>query len=274
MPAATDVRQSPALRRAAPLLLVACLIAAPSRAQTGRRGVLVATITVDSAGGAPSGAEVVITDLQKLAKTNQLGEAVITDVAPGTHTVRVRALGYAPVVASLVFTGDTLATTFYLKPVAAIIDTVRVSATRVQPGLEAFEHRRAMGLGRFLTESQLDSAGAWDFRTLMTTKFPGLIVKTLSDGHRVLASTRGSCGADASRLGNQRVGKIGGGSSCFSNQPCVLPVFLDGQDFRDAWDIIRVWDLAGIEYYSGTDVPAEYRASGSACGVLVAWSRR
>ena len=250
------------------------LAASASRAQKPGTSALVATVAVDSSRVLLPGAEVVITDLHRVNKSDLLGEAIIPNVPLGEHGVRVRALGYAPVEARLLFRGDSLVATFYLQPIAKTMDAVRVSAKRVSRGLEQFEARRAMGLGRFLTEHQLDSASTPDFYTLMSTRFPGLTVIPLADGERTLASTRGSCGADASRIAGRR-GSVGGGGTCFSNTPCAVPVFLDGQDLHEAVDdIVRIWDLAGVEFYSGSQVPAEYRASGSACGVLVLWSRR
>jgi hypothetical protein len=37
--------------------------------------------------------------------------------------------------------------------------------------------------------------------------------------------------------------------------------------------LIRTWDLSGVEYYTGNSVPARYRTSGAACGVVLLWSK-
>jgi hypothetical protein len=46
-------------------------------------------------------------------------------------------------------------------------------------------------------------------------------------------------------------------------------VLLDEADF----DIITTWDLAAVEYYTGSTMPVRYRLSGSACGVMLLWSK-
>ena len=46
-------------------------------------------------------------------------------------------------------------------------------------------------------------------------------------------------------------------------------VLLDEADF----DIISTWDLAAVEYYTGSTMPVRYRLSGSACGVMLLWSK-
>jgi hypothetical protein len=38
-------------------------------------------------------------------------------------------------------------------------------------------------------------------------------------------------------------------------------------------DLIRTWDLSGAEYYTPSTVPARYRTSGTACGLLLLWSK-
>lgn len=238
------------------MCVVFALSGAPaSRAQKPRLSTLVATVAIDGSQVLLPGAEVVIADLQRASKSDIVGEADITNVPPGKHVVRVRAFGYAAAETPLLFRGDTLAATFYLKPLAVSMDVVHVSATRAPRGLEEFESRRAMGIGRFLTRGQIDSASMLDFQTLMAVKFPGLTVIRLANGDRAIASLWGS--------------------GHWGTSPCFVPVILDGQPVHDAVsDIVQTWDLAGIEFYTGSQVPVRYQVPGYGCGVLVLWSRR
>src|SRR5262249_38153628 len=132
--------------------------AAASHAQKPRTSTLVATVAIEGSQLLLPGAEVIITDLQRAAKSDIVGEADIANVPPGEHIVRVRSFGFIAVETPLVFRGDTVAATFYLKPLAVSLNIVHVSATQIPRGLEAFAARRAMGIGHFLTQSQLDSA--------------------------------------------------------------------------------------------------------------------
>jgi hypothetical protein len=53
-----------------------------------------------------------------------------------------------------------------------------------------------------------------------------------------------------------------------------VQVFLDDVKLDEEIDtLIRTWDLSGAEYYTGASMPARYRMSGSACGVLLLWSK-
>jgi len=246
------------VRSAWSCLLGAALAAHGLRAQKPRASTLVATVAIEGSQLLLPGAEVVITDLQRAAKSDIVGEADISNVPPGEHVVRVRSFGYIAVEASLQFRGDTVAATFYLEPLAVSMDVVHVSAAQVPRGLEKFAARRAMGIGHFLTQSQLDSASTSDFQTLMAIKFPGLSTIRLANGDRVIVSLRGGAGN-------------------WAVEPCAVPVILDGQPLtqHDAvTDVVRTRDLAGIEFYSGIEVPVEYHVSGYGCGVLVLWSRR
>jgi hypothetical protein len=63
--------------------------------------------------------------------------------------------------------------------------------------------------------------------------------------------------------------------SCFSSKPCLVQTYLDGMRLSEEdFDLVRTWDLAAVEYYSGATVPARYREAGSACGVMLVWSKR
>jgi hypothetical protein len=234
------------------------LAATAGHAQKPRTATLVATVAIEGSQQLLPGAEVVITDLQRAAKSDIVGEADISNVPQGQHVVRVRSFGYIAVETPLLFRDDTLTATFFLKPLVVSMDIVHVSATQVPHGLEKFAARRAMGIGHFLTQSQLDSASTSDFPTLMTIKFPGLTTIRLANGDRVIVSLRGGAGN-------------------WAVEPCAVPVILDGQPLtqHDAvTDVVKAWDLAGIEFYPGIEVPVEYHVAGYGCGVLVLWSRR
>ena len=255
---------------------IAGLVSSRAFGQTPRVSTLFATVSEDSTGRPLSSAEVVLPDLHRTGRANWLGEVVLDSVPRGRQRVRVRVFGYAPADVPIVFSGDTVGVSFVLQPLARMLDTLRVTAARVPRRLQEFDWRRRIGVGRYLTDRQLDSVASRDFQTVMTERFPGLQVISIGTGRRILASTRGGCGGDPSRLVNQYGGKgsSGGGSGCQNSAPCPVIVYLDGADQGEAdLDILRTWDLAGIEYYSGSQVPVQYRISGASCGVMLLWSR-
>ena len=230
-------------------------------------------------------------DLQRLARTNWLGQAVLPNIPAGKHRVRVRKPGLVAAEVDLDFQGDSVGPVFFLDVVPAMLDTVRVEATPIPPRLREFEARHQLGLGRFLTSAQLEKEGNRDFPVVAVTHFPGLQIRPDIEGKDHLVSTRGPCGSSSSNTrlgrasqsrgglhgrGGDQGGQGGEFGSCTGDTTCPVLVFLDGmrlgQEDVDL-DFIRTWDLAGVEFYSGASVPVRYRISGSGCGVLLLWSR-
>ena len=91
-----------------------------------------------------------------------------------------------------------------------------------------------------------------------------------ADGQVHLASTRGPCGYQETELSRRR-----GLSSCLTSKPCLVQMYLDGMRLsEDDFGLIKTQHLAGIEYYTGATVPAQYRIAGAACGVMLVWTKR
>lgn len=242
--------------------------------------------------GAPiAGAEVLLPELRLLRRTDSLGHVIIPGVARGTHRVRVRLLGYAPSEVRLEFTGDTTGAVFRLDRAAVALTGVNVTADAVPVGLRDFEVRRKQGIGRFLDAAALEREQDRDYVTVATMRFPGLTTVTDAAGRPHVSSTRSPCGAASGSARGQGTDRIDGrvrgarsndspsvenriSGSCVSTRPCLLRVFLDDKPLteEDDW-IVRTWDLSGVEYYTGASMPARYRVSGSACGVLLMWSK-
>ncbi|MDE3151489.1 MAG: hypothetical protein KGL93_04520 [Gemmatimonadota bacterium] len=244
-------------RRTKTLLAVLALAAALAPTAQAQQSTTFIADVADAATGAPiRDAEVVLMDTHRLARTNWMGEAVLSGVPAGSHRVRVRRLGFVAADLELAFRGDTVGQVFMLAEAPKALDTVRVQGARVPPALQPFERRRAMGLGRFLTEAALDSAGQRDVKVVLATRFPGIVIRPDDQGNEELYSLRGF-------MTKMRI------------QPCPVSVYLDdvpiSQD--DVWNLTRTWDLAGVEYYDGLSAPVQYRISGTVCGVLLLWSK-
>jgi hypothetical protein len=224
-------------------------------AQQGRTSVLVAGVADAETGQALEGAEVLLPDQRRLARTNGLGEAHIDGVPRGTRRVRVRKIGYAPAEVDLAFAGDTTGAVFRLPRTAVQLGAVNVEAAWVPPKMRDVERRQRRGIGRFLAADVLDKERDRDFGVLVSSRFPGLrLVTQPTGGGQQLVSTRGG----------------GIGSSA-----CVVQVYVDDIAYQPADDVgfIRTWDLAAVEYYAANEVPIEYRTRRYACGVLLVWSK-
>jgi hypothetical protein len=249
------------------LAALALTLAAKAEPQ---QGVLVAVVT-DAKTGTPIGsAEVVVSDLRRIALTDSAGKAHIDRISTGTYSVRVRHIGFRPITSEVRIDRDTVTATFSLVSVAQQLDTITVVDSEPYLLPRAFETRRKIGIGRFLTAEQLQTEANREFAIVAMMRFPGLRVVSDGTGRLRLASTRGNCGAAPAKNGMS-----GGMNSCLSSRPCFVRMWLDDMDLGDwEFDIVRTWDLAGVEYYTGASMPAQYRVSGSACGVLLLWSKR
>lgn len=273
--------------------------------------VLVAGVSDASTGQALEGAEILFPGLRRSGRTDALGEVKIAGIPTGTHRIRVRFLGYTAADTSLPFQGDTTGIVFRLERTVVTMNTVEVSAPGPSR-LRDFEARRRIGLGRYLTIDQLEKESNRDFGVVAMNRFPGLRVVHDGDGRPHIASMRGSCGVGSSPSEAIRPGSRGGGSggrggattggtptgvpgsggsgssgsteppvgtaiaagSCLPSKACLVHVYLDDILLDEAdFDVITTWDLAGVEYYSGAQMPARYRTSGSACGVMLLWSK-
>jgi hypothetical protein len=227
----------------------------PLGAQGGRSTTFVAGVADAETGQPLEGAEVVLLGAHRLARANALGDATIDGVPWGVQRVRVRQLGYAPAEVDLAMKGDTTGAVFRLQRTALRLETMKVEAEWMPPQMKDFEARRRQGVGRFLTEADLERDRDRDFQLAMTTRFPGLRTVIDSNNHRVLASTRDQLG-------------LSGIAACYTT------VYLDGMFVHsEDRDLIRTWDLAAVEYYTGNQVPARYRTKGYGCGVLLLWSK-
>jgi hypothetical protein len=249
----------------------------------------------DAETGAPiAGAEIVLPELKMLARTDANGQARINSVPKGTHRVRVRLLGYSASDVQLKFEGDTTGVVFRLGKTASTITGVDITASATPSQLKDFEIRKKQGIGRFLTEEDLASMADRDYMAVVSTKFPGVTIATDTDRQPHLVGTRTGCGAEASVLsttrGVDRIGQEAGAKkkmgmrdgyqdgdvhgSSESSRPCVMQIWLDNINIGESDPaLVRTWDLSGVEYYTGNSVPARYRNAGSACGVVLLWSK-
>ena len=192
-------------------------------------------------------------------RTDSAGRFLLAATPTGTWTLAVQALGYAPRQQSVdLIPGDTVVQVVALVR-AQVMDTVRVRAnamarTVLGRSLVAFEERRKMGFGRFLTQEDLAEAEGRNMLNVLTSRIPG--VRIADTGRRMLVSSRGSIS--------------------FSRPLCPIRVIFDGSP--DAaplnLDSIEPSTIAAAEYYTPATLPAQFNFGGnSPCGTLLLWSR-
>ena len=230
----------------------------PQRAGDGQlRGVVVA-----ARNGRPlAGAQVGVVD-GAWTTANDRGEWILDAAPAGTRMLQVRAVGYYPQRVAVDVVSGAQRITTALPTMQSVLDTVRIAASRLTRVSRGFEERRRAGNGKFITQEDVIRRHPLVTSDLFHT-VAGLRVEESSnpaDGKRILMK------------------------GLFSER-CFPAVYIDGMYMSDltANDIdgmVRPDEVAGIEVYAGTWVPAQFTRGlagvgqvGEACGSIVVWTR-
>ena len=181
-------------------------------------------------------------------RTSAAGMVVLRNVPAGDHILRLRRLGYEPHSEFVSFSPlDAVPLTLVLKALPVILPEVIVNAReeRYARKLSGFLSRRKAGSGpasSYITEDDLRKWGAIRW----------------SD-----AFSRTS-GVQSDVRGNIRIRGCG-----------RFALLLDGLVLsNNDLDAIPIATVAAIEIYRGAaQIPAEFNATGSACGAVVVWTK-
>jgi hypothetical protein len=177
-----------------------------------------------------------------------------------SNRLSVRRMAYAPVDLAFVpsATDSILEFDITLDPLPVRLEEIIVSADHtmlVPPHLRGFYERKLVGIGHFMTAEDIDAAGAAATSTLLQ-RVPGIMV------------------TDGAMFGTRTIRTLRGGSHC---GPVLI--YLDGVRVSQLWqgDIDFLTDprrLGAVEVYTGAaQIPVQYNPTGSACGVILLWSR-
>ncbi|HEX5436438.1 MAG TPA: carboxypeptidase regulatory-like domain-containing protein [Gemmatimonadaceae bacterium] len=228
-----------------------------ARAQRRTNAVLVARVLEATTGNPLLSAEVRLLELGRSAHTDAQGLARFDAVPPGNYELAVRLIGYEPVAGRLtVHAGDSIQTAVVLRPLT-VLDTIRVVGHALSPQMRGFALRERKAFGHFLNAPLLKREGGRDLQTVLLAHLPGLTQIWDDSSHRYqLASTRGP--------------------QDFSGKPCFIDaIYIDDTRLPDPPDLtfLHTDNLAGVEFYSASNIPVQYRTPGSACGVLLFWTK-
>jgi hypothetical protein len=237
------------------------------------RGAALTGLVVDSAQRPIADAEVALPDLPKGAHSNDRGAFRVDDIPPGSHRVTVRRLGYGPLDTTIVFRANqTVDRRVHLTRVVAL-DSVNVIAEHY--AIPSFEEHRKVGLGTFWTRDQLaKNEGRMVAELLRDVPAIDIVTPISGPGAWVATSRRRSMQNQGCRdLEDAEFVPHGRACQCFAD------VYLDGvlMSRREVPNINRFQPerLEAIEYYAGpAQTPDRYNRLGSACGVIVLWTRR
>lgn len=251
-------RTLPLLAASLALLAVAQAAAAQQRPSPG--SVLLLRVR-DASGHAVSDAQVVVGGVRKSGRSDATGEVFIAEVPAGNRLIELRRQGFAMVRLAADFTGaDTVRKEITLTEQPLELEGVVATSWGRSMRLRrnGFYSRQRQGLGAFMTSDRIELLHP--LRTADIFRYMrGFMVRQTSAGPVV-------------------IGTRGGGLGTY----CVPIVYLDGaalvsgsiRDQHDALDMVPPDDILAVEAYQGVaDIPAEYNPTGSACGVILIWTR-
>ena len=225
--------------------------------------VLVVTVGEVTSGAFIADAQVRLPSIGRIERTKWNGEAIFTGVTDKRVRIQVRAIGYAPGDFETLITGDTTAVHFELEKVSSALDTVRVRASRNELHLAEYETRRQQGLGRFIVDSVIDAEHAKGVKQLLVSHIPGLRVNNFGDVVGLEPPTPNMSGG----RGTLRRPCAGG---------CCVALYLDGFLLNSDIDLDHIdpKEIAGIEAYTQTNAPVQYKPTIDICKVILLWSKR
>lgn len=257
------------------LLSLAVMLGLSGTAPATFSGTVVATGT----GRPVLGAEVALPQLELVTRTDSAGNFSMAVVSAGFHTVTVRALGFERITTRINFADDELVERdFSLVASTNVLATVDVTARGVtgrNPRITEFDERRKLGLGRFVTQAELEKEEGRKLSDILTARIPGL--RSVSYGGRqALASSRGLISLLATPNGDSADRRMGAPARCYVQ--VIVDDIIRYRSTREEQllniDNIDPASLAAAEYYTVSQTPAQFNRAGSAaCGTLVLWSR-
>ena len=241
--------------RGACALVLAALAAfvAPRAARAQEPGLRGVVLTADSLPVA--GANVTLAPAAGASQsmiTADDGRFAFPGAAPGAAELRVRRIGFRAeslTVALPRADASLLAVRLAFLPQALAPVVVRGRPSdRRPPAIVDFYARQARGMGRFITRAEIERRNPMRTTDILRT-VPGVAVYT-SGG---MATVR------------------------YRSAPCAPEVYLDGMPLSGQfdYDAIAPSTIEGIEVYSTSTVPAEFRRSfgRTSCGTVLLWSR-
>lgn len=198
-------------------------------------------------------ARVMLEGTTRAATTRANGEFILDSLPAGTQNVSVRLLGYAPVEQAVdLISAQPTNVTLKMAEFVPVLEQVRVTAQR-ERGLEqvGFNRRKRSSNGHFFEEKDLNKNAIF-FSDVMRIA-PGIRVAPAGNGRSMLVNSRDPNG-------------------------CVN-VWVDGTMWQqmepgDVDDFVKPHELAAIEVYSPSNVPAEYSVKGGGCQTIIVWTIR
>jgi outer membrane receptor for Fe3+-dicitrate len=228
--------------------------AANAHAQV-QRGAIRGVVN-DSAGRPIVGVQLTVKNTDLRTTTGIDGRYVLPGVWPGETKVVAQRIGFQLQSTTIdVKAADTTHADFVM-PSLAYVDDVVTTAEGTSARMEAFEQRRARGGGAFITRAEIER------------RHPA----KMSDMLRTVAGVSIKSNTTAGEQTNVTMERS---SHSIGTNTCEVQYYVDGHPYpRGNIDDFPPETIEGIEIFrGGSELPAEYRAQNSGCGLIGVWTR-
>ncbi len=262
--------------------VIALGVTLPRAAPTAQEATLAGRVVHKVSKGGIPGAEVLLAPRNSQLVTDSAGYFRFDRVTPGTVSLFVRRLGFAPESASFeVQSSDNLDLLIELQQSAQPLDTVTV-AERETPlaerRLAAFYERRRAGFGHFFSPEELEKQQHRSLGDIITARTPGSrLVRSLLGSAGWISTTR----RPGAMFGESTVDSVDRNRGA-DPRACYPDVYLDGgvvYSFgrgNSLFDInsIATGAIAAVEFYVGpSQTPLQYNKTSAVCGVVLIWTK-
>jgi hypothetical protein len=209
-------------------------------------GTALLTGTVTGSAGTPlAGVEVKVVDARGVTRTDSLGRFTLAGLPAGSQVVEARRVGYLIGRRNVNLGGGRTASVQVRLDRIVSLDSIRVVARRAR--YPEFEQRRRSGMGRYMSEDQVEARHAFETSELLA----------LIPGFRIAGE-----GLDAKVVSTRARGF---GRGC---QPNIVIDNMPNQDIN----LVKPRDVGAMEFYNdGAGGPP---GMNKGCGVIVIWSKR
>jgi carboxypeptidase family protein/TonB-dependent receptor-like protein len=231
---------------------------------------------VDPSNAPIAGARLELIGTRFHAVSGDSGWVRLKGLPAGPALLRVTRIGYAPVEATLQLpAGAPFEADVEMTPAPVAVRGVAGTKERRSPGLAitGFYRRREMGNGAFLGPDDIARSQALRLSDLFRRVAGVRVVPAGSTGY-ILQSVRYGMTLSRGSMGSFRPRGISRGAPASRNL-CTMTVYVDGAPtVLESIDDVSLQTVGAVEVYRGpAEIPPMYNASGSACGVVLLWSR-
>jgi hypothetical protein len=242
--------------------------------------ILAGRVLFDLDGSPIANAEVSIPAIARAVQTAPDGAFLLREIPAGIHEINVRRLGYRQGRAWVNFSAAKTVERNFLIGRATALDTIAVTALR---GTAAFEERRKVGLGQFVTRAQLEKHENLDLPAIVARLRGVRFVRGSGSSATYVVGGRG--GVDAFASQQQLCDRLrfeGKEPEPTQRCQCYAQVYLDnaviygaspGETVPDI-NTVPLTAIEALEYYTGAETPVMYSRLNSNCGVLIIHTRR